>query len=786
MAVVTDQDLRRRLAELIVEALEVGSGKHERDVIDEIFDSFGINFNDLAAPFPQSMPGRTKNLRKRAAGRLAEAAPTAAALLNEVMRCGGRFVAMVDEVYRRLSRHASTEAGTSETFRLQRARVDEGHLTISEAFIEQVRRLMRSVRTVEIGKVNEAAIGSFIGWDGGELYGRWPVDAKVGDRLADAVLNLAWITPAVGRRASLDAAWTRASPAVDAARASAERLAVAAERLVRAHVAHLDVLPDIDAEAAARLLFSDEPTQWRQRNIAVELERFRAERVLAHIVPSASVTGIDEMSAVGLGGDLGPVVLPATDYRLGTGVSSLAGFVAMWRLGLWSARSRPRIEDLLLADPAALMSWLDWVTTSCDQAAAWLTNDVFVVTSSVDVTELLESIEEFLNLPLWRQRHLLYEVWVLCATLDACEQTDWVVKLRGLTRTNGIWALSVGPAEDPVATLRYRADPAISLDVWREPNRATSTGVLTPDITVSTPGPYLRDLLVVEAKDRHKMSLGRSRTQDSASPSAPELRTALGVAHRYAAGLHPLVTWVCNHCNFRQDTSAAANHGDVWTRVHVAAEFRPGNVPAAFTDSVRVALALPPGMHSDDDSATSTESGLVLVIDVTTSMSKFLTQAFAMLIQEPAWASFGEFRAVLYSDHGDDEPFLVRKVGPFSDLPSLIDAVTAMPPGNGHDVDEALEDAVQRCRELTDDIGPQLLLVLTDAPPHTAGNCPYGIDFEAEVRLLLKSGCRLQVANDWLQPNDETWTTFQDMARFHLAPLSEIIALQASAPDRDG
>lgn len=179
----------------------------------------------------------------------------------------------------------------------------------------------------------------------------------------------------------------------------------------------------------------------------------------------------------------------------------------MWRRGLYPAQRQPALEGLA-NDWAGLGEWLERVRVSCDQAAQWLANDVLIGTRSAEITELIESVEEFLNLPLWRQRHLLYEVWVLCATLDACEQSSWAVELRGLERDDGVWALSVGPADDPVARLSFCGHPATSLEVWREPNRVTSKGMLTPDVTISTPIPYGRDLLVVEAKDRQKMSLG--------------------------------------------------------------------------------------------------------------------------------------------------------------------------------------------------------------------------------------------------------------------------------------
>jgi hypothetical protein len=255
-----------------------------------------------------------------------------------------------------------------------------------------------------------------------------------------------------------------------------------------------------------------------------ELERFRAGRVLAINVWSGNVTGIGADSLVGLNAHLEPVVLPATRYREHTGISTLALFIAMYRLAFWPTSGRPPIaqEYGSLAEAA---EWLEEVRAACDEAAAWMADDVLTVTSSVQATELLERIEELLNLPLWRQRSLLYEVWALCATLEACEQAGWTAELRGLAETNGTWVLSVGPARDPVATLHNVFHDDISLDVWREPSRATATGQYTPDVTVSTPPPFARDLLIVEAKDRTKMQAGHHRAKDHWD-QAPGERTA--------------------------------------------------------------------------------------------------------------------------------------------------------------------------------------------------------------------------------------------------------------------
>jgi hypothetical protein len=776
---MTDEDLRRRLADLIVEALEVGSGKQEWDVVDEVFDAFGVAYRDLEATLPHLLPGRTRKLRELASSRLAAAAPTASDLVNVVVRCGGRFIAMLEATYERLTRHAATTAGSSETFRLEREGIDEAPLTISPAFLEQVRQLKELLRSTSVGKIDEEALRSFLLWDNGELYGRWPLSRdKDSDRLADALMHLLWIGPVLREHAPTHPDWAEALNHWETAHTAGERLIVAAEELVRSHVAHMDALADVDATVAADELFMNGAPKGREHVLSDEIERFRADRILADTAVPGCVHDVDTSSAVGMSGDLEPVVTAIDDYQVASGVGSLAGFVALWRLALWPERERTQMESRLLDDPVGLVSWLDWVTTACGEATIWVENEVLDVTASVEVTEQIEAVEEFLNLPLWRQRHLLYEVWVLCATLDACETAEWKVDLSGLTSTDGVWVLSVGPSDQPAATLSYAMDESVRLDVWREPARQTADGVLTPDVTVATPAPYVRDLLVVEAKDRQKMTVG----QIGNGNLTPGQRTALGVAHRYAAGLHPIATWVCNHCDFRQGVGPEVNHGDLWTQIHVADSFRPGEVPAAFTSSVRTALR-PPSEKDHNPAAGLPAAGLILVVDVTGSMGGRLDTALRDLTLVDGGAPFQTYRAVLFSDHGareslggDDAPFLVRKVGPFPSVERLIENVCEQPRGGGGDIPEALEDAMQRCREIIDDVGAQTILILTDAPPHSPRECPYRVDFDAEVRALLQSGCQVHVAHDWLDPADATWTRFSGMDGVRVAPLAEILA----------
>jgi hypothetical protein len=751
---VTDEETRRELAKLIVTALGIGTGRREEiSVIREILEK-------LDGP----IPGNPAKLRPENLARdLASAAPTAEALINVVVAVGGRFIDMVNEVYVRLARHAVTIGGkgTAEKIRFQRDGINEQQLTISPAFIERWRELQEATRRTETGWIDESAIESFLGWDG-DFYGRWPVDRDDGIRLA------AWAL-ALNRTARVS------GPDESAALA----LIAAAERLVRAHITRLETLARTGTDPVTAP--GPDRNGYGFGTVRAALAGFTETGLVGMTIYPDSVTGVTERSIIGFDARFQPVLVTTADdnNRPYTPMGTLAAFAAMGRNRLQPAGFRHIVPDRdLPANPEERDSWLRRYRTSCEEAARWLTQDAFRSTGYIDETQLIEIFREFLNLPLWRHRELLYEIWVLCATLDAAEQAGWITRLNGLSRHNDEWVLSVGRSQTPIAKLANAADPGATLEVWREPARQAGPRDLTPDVTVSTPAPYQRDLLVVEAKDRVKMPSGlRFRVGGSGDP--PGGRTALGVAQRYATGLHPRAVWVCNHCDFRQSTSADDNHGTAWTHIHVADQFRPGNVPSAFAESVRAALALPSGLAQSDVSGSAMpdapERGLVLVIDVTGSMRSRSDAALETVASAADLSAYRQFRAVLYSDHGNTEPLLVRKAGPFAEIGTLLDAIRPLPSGDGDDADEALEDAMQRCRELIDDIGPQDLLILTDAAPHPVSACPYHIDFAAELRALLDAGCNVRVANDWWA-GGTTWNAFTELPGFAFAPLSALVS----------
>ena len=334
----------------------------------------------------------------------------------------------------------------------------------------------------------------------------------------------------------------------------------------------------------------------------------------------------------------------------GSGVSALAGFVAMWRLGMYARRSREAVEARVLAAHPAHRGLAEDVRRACAEATVWLVADVFRAAGSIDEVRLEEAFEEFLNLPLSGKPDLLYDIWILCTTLRTCGETGWIVDLRGFERQGETWVLGIRPTTEPVAGLQFARDLSITLEAWREPKRPTAGNEVTPDVTIATPSDHPYDLVVVEAKNKYNLADG----------------SALEAALKYSNPLHPAATWVCNHCEARAGHGVAArNHGDVWCRIHLAGAFRPGNVPPEFAESLKLALVPP--------SAQARISEFLLVVDVTASMTRRLGEVWDVLAHAADRLSgFASFSAVLYSDHGHREPFVTRDIGPFADLHKLL------------------------------------------------------------------------------------------------------------------
>lgn len=787
-----------RLASLVVEALELGTGKAENDVGGDLCRAFGIDLESLLARHRASQPNAKRTLRAAIAEALVERAGSASHLMTEVARCGGRFLAMVEEIYAFLAAHRATTAGTSEEFRFRKDGMDL-ELPISPAFIERIRVLQRSLLQIETGTIDRNALARFLGIDNGEFYGSWPVEGHEHSNARGVYLPLARaVTQLAFFQAELNARWNSAPsranvrPALRGAVEAAEELVARAERLLLAHARFLRSA-ELDQLSKSKVEESD------ARYLRRERELLDQHGVLGCSVGGGYYEGFASSCFLGIfvddlkgrpgppGANSTPVrQLGGTSYHYGTSLSGLACLVALWRLGTVRTRAHQENIDKALLDPPGehLRSWLAAVEVGCREATRWLETVVWGAIGIEHAEGLIESFEEYLNLPLWRHRHLLYEIWLLRATTEAAASGGWRTELSCLEREGGVWALRLDPAPEPVARLTLPLAEPLELLVWREPRREIGRAVVTPDISISTASSPPRDLVVVEGKDRYEMRSGAapSASRRTGTASAPA-KSAMAVAERYVSTLGSVVTWVCNHCDFREsDLDPSLNHGNAWNQLYLGSALRPGNVPGAFARSIRDGLR-PPGLLVETVSPVARR--LVLVIDTTGSMHRRLEEIFSQLRSVPKAVPmrdhFEHFRGVLFADHGSSEPYLVRDVGDFASLEELIDRLQDEPLGNGGDTPEALEDAIHHGRLLAEELGPAVFLVLTDAPPHSVAECPQSLDFEAELRRLLDGGSACFVASDGQDELMQPWKPFDDYPSFRRAPLSELLPMLAAS-----
>lgn len=756
-----DLTLRLRLATVFVEALEVGSGKQESDLVAEFCQEFGVDFVRLERRFPPGCPNRASLLRADVAKQLADQAPTASSLFNAVARLGGRYIAMVEETYALLRNHTATTDGTSETFRFTRGDIDEATLTISPAFLEQIRRLGRVSTSILIGRIDEASLLRFIAPDSGELYGQWPVrsSSREATRVAEDLLQLRWVEPELARLADRDDRYQAVSSLAGYARQQGRLLVAAAEAVVASHLTALQLLADAAADQIVDQVFQGPtPSEWEKDRRKEEIERFRDDGILGITAVPGAVDSLASRSLVGVTTQLVDVAVEREDYASSSGVGALAGFIALWRQARWGARREAELADEILPIPELAEDWLRQLSQATRDAATWLRTDVLHHDRTVTAEQITEVFEDYLNLPLWRQRDLLYEVWVLCTTLTACEQAGWHTRLTGLTETGGVWLLARGATTDPIAELTKGGD---ALEVWREPRRQTPSGILTPDVTVSTPAPYRRDLAVVEAKDRTRMPSGVKLP----AHLPPTLRHARGVADRYAQGLVPAVTWVCNHNDFREAVDPTDNLGHAWSRIHLADRFRPGEVPPSFADSIRDALRVP---SSDDaDLAFPRLETLILAVDITSSMKARIPEILRQLSAPDLRLRFNSYRVVQFGDHIGDLAPLVSESGPFDNLDELVRALGSTSYRRGSVDHAAIEEALHACNALA--AGPCTIAVVSDAAAHSREDCPNRLVLEREAIRLLNSGASLHVVDDWIDDDNTTWTVLDGRTGFQLA-----------------
>ncbi len=195
-------------------------------------------------------------------------------------------------------------------------------------------------------------------------------------------------------------------------------------------------------------------------------------------------------------------------------------------------------------------------------------DSIMPVISKIPTFRMAEIIMEFLQLPYWKDRWFLYEIWTLTRTLNMA-RTNWPVTLTSLfARQDGIieWQLAGATAPAPVAKIGKKGE----VEVWTQrltKHPVTGKG-LEPDLRFTRATDERPDLIIVENKDRRKPSKG-DMTE---------------ILDRYVTGTKAKYVALINYDNFTGPTHAlGSRHPD--RNIEILSNFRPSKLPFSFTQN---------------------------------------------------------------------------------------------------------------------------------------------------------------------------------------------------------
>ena len=335
-------------------------------------------------------------------------------------------------------------------------------------------------------------------------------------------------------------------------------------------------------------------------------------------------------------------------------------------------------------------------------------------------TGYVKAALEFLQLPYWKKRWQVFQIWVFILCLRAFARRGAKLNVSGRKPLT----LKTGETDEPKAYIR--TGKRTCLELWTEfPLDGKRRSELRPDIAVVVnEGGTMTPSGVIECKQRESES-------DA---------VLIKDAEKYAARVAPdKLNLLVNYDMF---VGPGLKHN---------ARLKDGGAETLFLENVgprtrradmisNYVLALIPPDHA----------ALTFVIDTTESMHWRLPEIWKA-VGRMCTASSGRgaafFSAVLFGDHGPGEPYVTEVLEYTDDKKELLSRLKSADIANGGDAPEALEDAVRSVNLLTPrDATHRHIIFFVDAPPHAARDCPEGVDFEDEVESLC-GRARLWVVN---------------------------------------
>ena len=189
-------------------------------------------------------------------------------------------------------------------------------------------------------------------------------------------------------------------------------------------------------------------------------------------------------------------------------------------------------------------------------------------TEERSITKIHEQLIEFLNLPFWKDRWFLYELWTLCYVLNIAKD-EWPIKLLQFeTLPGGLlkWNLPAANSKHPVANIGVNGE----IECWtqRKTFHPETKKGLEPDLRLSKSTPGHHDLIIVENKDRRKPGKGKM----------------LEILDRYVTGSNAKLICLINYDKFTRPTH---NLNQIFQdrEIQVYSDFKPLSVPEQFIRS---------------------------------------------------------------------------------------------------------------------------------------------------------------------------------------------------------
>ena len=360
----------------------------------------------------------------------------------------------------------------------------------------------------------------------------------------------------------------------------------------------------------------------------------------------------------------------------------------------------------------------------------------------------LEIILEFLQLPYWKKRWQVFEIWIFSLFLLSLAEKG--LKLNPDKESRLV--LKTGESEAPKARLQLGQNS--ELEIWTEfPIKGKGLHGLRPDIAI----------IINEIGIRKPVGIIECKQRETEVD-----KVLISDAEKYAKSIREGArNLLVNYDKFK---GPAIFSGFI---------LQHNGVETLFLDCVQPKTAQRERIVKFvSNLIQGTILGVTFVVDTTGSMHGTLgtvwktIQSLCATISENSEALFS---AVLFGEHGPDEPYLTKEFAFTNDAKCLLRELESTATTGGGDTPEALEDAIRVVNSLQCPKSAQgIVFLFLDAPPHSVSECPKGIDFEIEVTNLLDKS-KIWVVNcgntSWQELG---WSKFEKHQNLTLVLLNEI------------